>query len=135
MYKRQRLFGPATINFSNPLYPQQKELCETHIQAQLFCGPIPINIFGSSGGVGPDRQEVTVWGTKKSYRINDFYFLETAKDPTWHSALKSDDDPRTTTLQRQLDNVDKWLTGNDHPLASAEDAFSVQVIIENMLSN
>ena len=135
IFVTERLFGPATINFSNPLYPQQKDLCETHIQAQLFCGPIPINIFGSSGGVGPDRQEVTVWGTKKSYRINDFYFLETAKDPTWHSALKSDDDPRTTTLQRQLDNVDKWLTGNDHPLASAEDAFSVQIIIENMLSN
>ena len=135
IFVTERLFGPATINFSNPLYPQQKDLCETHIQAQLFCGPIPINIFGSSGGVGPDRQEVTVWGTKKSYRINDFYFLETAKDPTWHSALKSDDDPRTTTLQRRLDNVDKWLTGNDHPLASAEDAFSVQIIIENMLSN
>jgi hypothetical protein len=47
----------------------------------------------------------------------------------------SDDDPRTTTLQRQLDNVDKWLTGYDHPLASAADALSVQIIIENMLLN
>ena len=47
----------------------------------------------------------------------------------------SDDDPRTTTLQRQLDNVDKWLTGYDNPLASAADALSVQIIIENMLLN
>ena len=78
---------------------------------------------------------LTIWGTKKSYRISDFYFLETAKDPDWQSALKSDDDPRTTTLQRQLDNVDRWLIGDDHPLASAEDALSVQIIIENMLSN
>ena len=74
-------------------------------------------------------------GTKKSYRISDFYFLETAFEPVWHRALVSDDDPRTTTLQRQLDNVDKWLTGYDNPLASAADALSVQIIIENMLLN
>ena len=135
IFVTERLFGPAKIVFSNPLYPHETELCETHIQAQLLCGSTPVNILGSCGGVGPDRQEITIWGTKKSYRISDFYFLETAKDPDWQSALKSDDDPRTTTLQRQLDHVDKWLTGNDHPLASAEDAFSVQIIIENMLSN
>ena len=58
-----------------------------------------------------------------------------ASNLNWQSALKSDDDPRTTTLQRQLDNVDRWLTGHPHPLASAGDALSVQVIIEKMLSN
>ena len=135
IFVTERLFGPAKIVFSNPLYPQETDLCETHIQAQLLCGSTPVNILGSCGGVGPDRQEITIWGTKKSYRISDFYFLETAKDPDWQSALKSDDDPRTTTLQRQLNNVDRWLIGDDHPLASAEDALSVQIIIENMLSN
>ena len=135
IFVTERLLGPTKIVFSNPLYPETDDLCETHIQARLACGSIPINIFGSCGGIGPDRQEITIWGTEKSYRISDFYFLETATDLTWQGALKSDDDPRTTTLQRQLDNVDRWLTGHPHPLASAADALSVQIIIEKMLSS
>lgn len=133
IFVTERLLGPSKIIFSKPLYPSQQDLCETHIQARLSCNNIPINIFGSCGGAGQDRQEITVWGETRSYRISDFYFLDTTEGQIWQSALPSDSDPRTTNLQRQLDNVDRWLNGKDHPLASAQDALSVQIIIEKLL--
>ena len=75
-----------------------------------------------------------MWGSKRSFRISDFYFLETSEGAEWNDALAPDADPRMTTLQSQLDNVAQWLNGEAHSLASARDALSVQKIIEGMLT-
>lgn len=134
IFLTERLFGPARVEFSQPRYPSNPALCETHLAARLDCGGIPVNVFGSCGGVGPDRQEVTIWGSKESYRISDFYFLATSDGAEWRDALPPDADPRATTLQRQLSNVALWLDGEPHPLPSARDALSVQRVIEGMLA-
>jgi len=129
----ERLFGTAKVNFSQPAYPDDPKLCETHLQAKLKCGAISINIFGSSGGHGPDRQEITIWGTNKSVRISDFYFLEISEDDKWSRLVQHKVDPRSETLQRQLDNIIKLLEGHSQPLADARTALSVQKIIERLL--
>ena len=129
----ERLFGTAKVNFSQPTYPDDSRLCETHLQAKLECGAISINIFGSSGGHGPDRQEITIWGTNKSVRISDFYFLEISEDDKWSRLVQHKVDPRSETLQRQLDNIIKLLEGHSQPLADARTALSVQKIIERLL--
>ena len=133
MFVIERLFGPARIAFSKPSYPADPELCETHLMARLDCAGIPVNIFGSCGGIGPDRQEVTIWGSKASHRISDFTFLSISDGGEWQSALAPDADPRATTLRRQLDNVALWLTGQAHLLPTARDALSVQRVIEGLL--
>ena len=129
----ERLFGKAKVNFSQPAYPDDPKLCETHLQAKLECGAISINIFGSSGGHGPDRQEITIWGTNKSVRISDFYFLEISENDKWSRLVQHNVDPRSETLQRQLDNIIKLLEGHSQPLADARTALSVQKIIERLL--
>ena len=134
IFLTERLFGPARLVFSEPRYPSDPALCETHLAARLDCGGIPVNIFGSCGGVGPDRQEVTIWGSEQSHRISDFDCLATSDGGDWRDALPPDADPRATTLQRQLSNVGLWLDGKPHPLASARDALSVQRVIEGMLA-
>ena len=134
LFVAERLLGPARLVWSRPSYPDETALCESHIQARLDCGGVPVSILGTSGGIGPDRQEVVVWGSKRSHRISDFYFLEVTDGGAWAGALAPDADPRVTTLQRQLDNVAKWLRGEAHPLASARDALSIQKIIEAMLA-
>lgn len=133
IFVTERLFGPARIEFTKPCYPADPALCETHLAARLDCDGIPVNIFGSCGGVGPDRQEVTIWGSKASHRISDFYFLATSDGGEWQGALAPDADPRATALQRQLDNVALWLNGEPHLLPSARDALSVQRVIEGLL--
>ena len=129
----ERLFGAAKVNFAQPTYPDDPKLCETHLQAQLECGAISINIFGSVGGNGPDRQEITIWGEDKSVRISDFYLLEISEGDKWSSLVKHKVDPRSETLQRQLDNIIKLLEGHPQPLADARTALSVQKIIERLL--
>jgi predicted dehydrogenase len=134
IFVTERLFGPARIKFSKPSYPADPALCETHLVARLDCSGIPVNIFGSCGGIGPDRQEVTVWGSRASRRISDFNLLTISDGSAWRDALAPDADPRVTTLQRQLDNVALWLNGEAHLLPSARDALSVQRVIEGMLA-
>ena len=134
VFVAERLLGPAKLIWARPIYPGDAALCETHIQARLDCAGVPVSIFGSSGGVGPDRQEVTIWCSKRSHRISNFYFLETSDGDAWTEAMAADADPRVTTLQRQLDNVAHWLGGETHTLATAGDALSVQKIIEGMLA-
>ena len=129
----ERLFGEAKVNFSHPTYPDDSALCETHLQAKLVCGTIPINIFGSCGGHGPDRQEITIWGAKKSAKISDFYLLEISENEKWSPISQTLSDPRTETLQRQLDNIVNLLEGRPQPLANARTALSVQKIIERLL--
>ena len=129
----ERLFGAAKVNFAQPTYPDDPKLCETHLQAKLECGEISINIFGSAGGHGPDRQEITIWGADKSVRISDFYLLEISEGDKWSSLVKHKVDPRSETLQRQLDNIIKLLEGHPQPLADARTALSVQKIIERLL--
>ena len=43
-----------------------------------------------------------------------------------------DEDPRTSALQRQLTEVDLWLRGQPHKLATAEEALAVQELVEAM---
>ena len=52
----------------------------------------------------------------------------------WEEALDwSQEDPRTSALQRQLREVDRWLKGQAHKLATAQEALAVQELIEAML--
>lgn len=135
IFVTERLFGPARIEFTKPSYPADPMLCETHLMARLDCAGIPVNIFGSCGGIGPDRQEVTIWGTRVSHRISDFTSLTTSDGGPWRDAMAPDADPRATSLRRQLDNVALWLRGEAHLLPSARDALSVQRVIEGLLAD
>jgi predicted dehydrogenase len=82
----------------------------------------------------PDRQEVTVRGSRVSYQFREFSHLWRSDGGPWQDALDwSQEDPRTSALQRQLTEVDKWLKGQAHKLATAEEALAVQELIEAML--
>jgi hypothetical protein len=59
--------------------------------------------------------------------------LEISEGDKWSSLVKHKVDPRSETLQRQLDNIIKLLEGHPQPLADARTALSVQKIIERLL--
>jgi hypothetical protein len=46
----------------------------------------------------------------------------------------STEDPRSSALQRQLSEVDLWLKGKLHKLATAQEALAVQELVEAMLA-
>jgi predicted dehydrogenase len=131
----ERLVGPTRLVWSRPSYPADPALCETHIQARLEAADgTPVSILGTVGGAQPDRQEMTIKGTKRSYRVAEFYQLWSSSGEPFVEVLERPADPRRDSLMRQLDELDKCLRRAPHLLATPEEAFRVQERIEGMLA-
>lgn len=131
-----RFLGPLRLCAALPRYPADPTLCELDMLARLETADgRPVNVLGTTGGQQPDRQEVTVKGTRTSYQFREFYQLWRSDGGPWTEAIDgSNADPRTSALQRQLDELDRWLHGQPHRLATVEEALQVQVLIEGMLA-
>lgn len=131
-----RFLGPLRLLHAAPRYPQDPTLCELDILARLETADgRPVSILGTTGGQQPDRQEVTVRGTRMSHQFREFYQLWRSDGGPWAEALDwTTEDPRSSALQRQLSEVSRWLQGQPHKLATAEEALAVQELVEAMLA-
>jgi predicted dehydrogenase len=130
-----RFLGPLTLQYALPRYPQDPSLCELDMLARLSTAKgIAVTVMATTGGMQPDRQEVTVRGSLMSYQFREFYQLWRSDGSTWVEALDwTQEDPRSSALQRQLSEVDRWLNGQTHKLATAQEALAVQELVEAML--
>lgn len=135
IFVSQRMLGPLEVVSSAPRYPADgPDLCETHILALLQnAAGVPVTVLGSVGGVQPDRQEVTVKGTERSYRISEFFGLSASDGGDFAEAICPAKDPRIDTLQRQLSAFDRCFSGQDHVLATPREALAVQETVETLL--
>lgn len=133
LFMTQRLLGELELIDASVGYPDDPALCETHILAQLDAGGIPITIAATAGGVGPDLVEYTLWGDHKSYRINDWFNLFESDGGPWQPSLPEIEDARTAAMQHQLRNLANLLAGEDHTMASFDEALAVQRLVEAML--
>lgn len=133
VYLTERLFGRARLQRASVRYPGDGR-AETQLVAALEAGSLPVTIAGSVGGVGPDRVEYTLWGSRQSCRIVDWNRLFSSDGGEWQAQLTHIDDPRQLGYQLQLDNAAAALSGATHSMPDFADALSVQVLIEDMLS-
>lgn len=129
----ERLFGRAELKTANPVYQSDERLCETHMRATLDCGDVPVSIIASAGGAAPEQVEFTIYGSKQSLQMRDWVKVFQSTGSGWEDALPQMDDPRKTGGALQLDNVAAMLDGQSHLMPDANDALSVQRIIEAML--
>lgn len=128
-----RLLGPLEVVWARADRPNA-ELAETHLLARLETADgRPATILGSVGGQQPDRQEVTVKGALRSYRLVDFYGLEASDGGPFAPALTPAEDARQEALQCQLDELAKLLDGRPSALATLDEALAVQGRVEAML--
>ena len=137
LFLSQRFLGPLTLRYASARYPQDQALCELDILARLeTTDGRPVNIIGTTGGRQPDRQEVTVKGSEMSFQFREFYQLWQSDGGPWVESIdwSTGEDPRTSALQRQLTELDKWLHGKPSKLATAHEALAVQKLIEAMLA-
>ncbi|MEM7427115.1 MAG: Gfo/Idh/MocA family oxidoreductase [Pseudomonadota bacterium] len=130
-----RLLGPLRLIWTQPGYPADPELCESHMAARLENGDgVPVSVFASVGGRQPDRQEVTVKSAARSYRVSEFYLLSVSDGGTFEEVSPPPADPRAVSLKAQLDELDKAVRGKSHKLATPSEALHVQELIEGMLA-
>ncbi len=131
----ERLFGAAELIDASVCYPDDPKLCETNFLARLDCAGVPISVAGGSGGVGVDRVEFTVWGSKASYRLWDWNKLKSSIGGSWVDELTDIADPRHDGYRRTLDNVLDMANGRSHTMPDFAAALSVQVLVEDILSS
>jgi len=137
LFLSHRFLGPLTLQYASVRYPQDEALCELDIMARLETADgLPVNIIGTTGGRQPDRQEVTVKGSEMSFQFREFYQLWHSDGGPWVESIdwSTGEDPRTSALQRQLSELDKWLHGKPSKLATVQEALAVQKLIEAMLA-
>jgi predicted dehydrogenase len=137
LFLSQRFLGPLKLKTASARYPQDEALCELDVMARLETtdGQL-VNIIGTTGGQQPDRQEVTVKGSKMSFQFREFYQLWQSDGGPWVESIdwKGSEDPRISALQRQLTELDKLLKGKPCKLATAHEALAVQKLVEAILA-
>ncbi|MEI8265819.1 MAG: Gfo/Idh/MocA family oxidoreductase [Betaproteobacteria bacterium] len=133
-----RFLGPLKLTHASPRYPADPALCELDLLARLETADgRPVTILATTGGQQPDRQEVTVRGSRLNHQFREFYQLWRSDGGPWVEAVDwtTGEDPRRSALQRQLTQADLWLQGRPHLLATAEEALAVQELVEAMLED
>ena len=106
---------------------------ETTVRARLRAGEVPVLLTGDVGGRAPDYTEWTLYGSRASYRLQDWYQLKVGDDDAWRDLQPNT--PPTQGLQEQLDAVTQMLRHHPNPLPTFADALRVQELVEAILDS
>jgi len=135
LFFSERVLGPLTVVWARPSYPADAELCETHLLARLETAEgLPVTIMASVGGAQPDRQELTIKGSRTSRRISEFHIDAISDGGPFVEVAARPEDPRAVSLKAQLDELALCIQGKPHRLATPEEALRVQKLVEAMLA-
>jgi predicted dehydrogenase len=135
LFFSERILGPLSVVWARPSYPQNSDLCETHLLARLeTVEGCPVSIIASVGGAQPDRQELTIKGSRTSRRITDFYIDAVSDGGPFTEFEERPSDPRASSLKAQLDDLLLCIANKPNRLATLEEALRVQKLVEAMLA-
>ena len=131
----ERVLGPLKVIWANTSFPTDSQLCETSVFAKLENEEgLPVNIFASVGGMQPDRQELTIKGSKNSRKVSEFYKDSVSSGNNFIPLREEPKDPRAVSLKAQLDNLVLKINNKPNNLATIHEAFRVQKLVEEILS-
>lgn len=106
---------------------------ESTVLAKLRAGDIPVLVSGEVGGRAPDYNEWTLYGSRASYRLQDWNKLTVGNDDGWRETAQ--EPPPTDGLKRQLDAVIQMVSGQPNQLPTFADALRVQEVVEGILGS
>ena len=135
LFFSERVLGPLKVVWAKTSYPGDILLCETGVFAKLEnVNGLPVNIFANVGGQQPDRQELTIKGSKKSRKVAEFYKDSVSIGNDFILLRKEPDDPRAVSLMSQLDDLSLHIKNKPNRLATMDEALRVQKLVEEILS-
>ena len=134
LFFSERVLGLLELKWAKVVYPKDDLLCETDVLARLETKDGKcVNILASVGGVQPDRQEMTIRGSKTSRRVSEFYKDFESDGGEFLPLREEPKDPRAVSLKAQLDHLFLNYKGMPNQLASLDEAYRVQTLIEAIL--
>lgn len=129
-YLTDRLLGPVELVEAE--VGRGPAGTESAVRAKLTAGDVPVLLVGDVGGRAPDWNEWTLYGSRASYRIQNWNELTVGTDEGWRD-LQPTSPPGG--LEQQLDAVIQMLSGRPHPLPTFADALRVQELVEAILES
>ena len=133
VYLTHRLVGVMTLESRDVRYPADKRLSEGFASAHFLAGDVPTSLHGSVGGVAPDFNEWTLYGSERSYRIQDWGHLKVADTNRWFDVMARGE-PKTP-LFHQLDQLSAMINGQPQSLPTLADGLAVQEVVEGLLES
>lgn len=109
---------------------------ERAIAARLTAAGLPVTL---TGGVGTtlkdDHNTWTLWGERGAVRLRDWSVAERLVDGVWEPdpAAMPNERMRPLVLRRQLEGAERMTRGETHHLATVQEAFEVQTVVEAIL--
>jgi len=129
-YLTDRILGPVELIEAD--VERGPTGTESTVRARLRAGDVPVLLTGDVGGRAPDYNEWTLYGSRASYRIQDWHNLEIGDGDRWQDLQPSP--PPTQGLNEQLDAVAEMLRGQPNPLPNFADALRTQELVEAILT-
>lgn len=136
LFLTRRLAGPLGLLESTVSFPQDTR-SERAITARLSAGSIEASLTGGVGTTEKDDHNFwTLTGDKGAIRLRDWAIAERLTDGVWtpDGDAMPNERARPLVLQRQLAAVAAMTRGQPHPLATIQEAFDVQRVVEAILS-
>jgi len=130
-YLTDRLLGP--IELIDAEVDRGPAGTESAVRANFQAGAVPVLLVGHVGGRAPDFNEWTLYGSRASYRIQDWNKLMVGNDRGWRDLQPTS--PPAQGLEEQLTAVIQMLSGRPHPLPTFADALRVQELVEAILAS
>lgn len=133
LYLCESFFGSGSIKSKSVHYPENRDLCETQLKAELIFGDVPVSIRSKAAANLEDLISFTVNGTSKTFTLRDFYFGYLQAGEVRTPLFSKEDDVAEQARQAQLVNLcDQYYMGTKL-LPSFADAYGVQCLVESLL--
>ena len=137
LFLSRRLGGPLKDVSGKASFPEAGK-SERRIAATLQAGPLPVTLTGAVGETAKDDHNIWMLeGDKGAVRLCDWSIAERRMpDGSWQPAPDAlpQEQARPLALTRQLEGVARLARGEPHHLATLDEAFNVQEIVEAILA-
>jgi 1,5-anhydro-D-fructose reductase (1,5-anhydro-D-mannitol-forming) len=134
IYLTQRLFGEGHIISRQVHFPNNPRQSEVRLLAELEFGGIPAVINAAIGGAGPVGTDYTVWGTKKSLRMQSGGRISSSQGDVWQQELANIANFTQIDISRNIAAAAQAFRREHVKVPTLADGLAVQKIVEALIA-
>ncbi|MGI9390693.1 MAG: hypothetical protein ACR2O1_11605, partial [Boseongicola sp.] len=134
IYLTQRLFGEGHIISRQVHFPSDPGQSEFRLLAELEFGGIPAVINAAIGGAGPVGTDYTIWGTKKSLRMQSGGRISSSQGDAWLQELTNIADFTQIDISRNIAAAAQVFRREQVKVPTLADGLAVQRIVEALIA-
>jgi predicted dehydrogenase len=134
IYLSQRLFGEGQIVSRQVHFPGEPGQSEIRLLAELEFGGIPTVINAAVGGAGPVGTDYTVWGSKKSLRLQSGGRISSSQGDAWQQVLTDIENLSQTDISRNIEAAAQAFRREQVKVPTLADGLAVQKIVETLIA-